>query len=111
MIRALGLSILITATLAPASEAAASARRGQAIAKENCAACHAIGRTGKSPLAKAPPLRVVATKYPLESLEEAFAEGIVVSHRSPEMPPFEMEPQQIADLMDFLRSLQPKKKR
>ena len=46
MIRALGLSILITATLAPASEAAASARRGQAIAKENCAACHASARTG-----------------------------------------------------------------
>lgn len=111
MIRTIAATLLAVSFALPAGDAFASARRGQAIAKENCATCHAIGRTGKSPLAKAPPLRTISKKYPLESLEEAFAEGIVVSHRSPEMPPFEMEPQQISDLLDFLRSLQPKKTR
>ncbi len=93
-----------------AQPAQASAARGRVIVQDNCSRCHAVGRTGKSPLAKAPPLRIVAKKYPLENLEEAFAEGIVVSHNSPEMPPFEMEPEAIADLLDYLRSLIPKKR-
>lgn len=96
--------------LALPSPVDASARRGQVIAKQQCASCHAIGRTGKSPHAKAPPLRTLAGKYPLESLEEALAEGIVVSHNTPEMPAFEMEPREIADLIDFLKSLRPRRR-
>ena len=93
---------------AQAETAGASAARGRIMVQDNCSACHGIGRSGKSPLAKAPPLRTLAQKYPLENLEEAFAEGIVVSHRASQMPPFEMQPQTIADLIDYLKSLRPK---
>ncbi len=104
------LLLAVALPLVAPAPADASARRGQVIAKQQCAGCHAIGRTGKSPLAKAPPLRTLTEKYPLENLEEAFAEGIVVSHNAPEMPAFEMEPRQIADLIDFLKSLRPKRR-
>jgi mono/diheme cytochrome c family protein len=76
---------------------------GRAFVEDNCARCHAIDRNGISPLEPAPPLRELAQRYPLEGLEEAFAEGIVVGH--PAMPEFELEPQQIGELMAYLQWL------
>jgi mono/diheme cytochrome c family protein len=104
------LALLILLSPLLVQDAGASARRGEAIAKKHCATCHAIGRTGQSAHPKAPPLRTLAAKYPLETLEEAFAEGIMVSHDAPEMPAFEMEPRQIDDLIAYLKSLQRKKR-
>lgn len=77
---------------------------GRQFAERNCARCHAIGRTGKSPLKEAPPFRIFATQWPLESLEEALAEGIVVGHTS--MPEFKLTPRQIDDFLGFLDSIQ-----
>ena len=111
MIRILALAIaacLIWPT--PFQSAEASTRRGRIIAERQCAPCHSIERTGKSPLENAPPLRTIAAKYPLENLEEAFAEGIMVTHKGQQMPVFEMAPQTIADVIDFLKSLRPKRK-
>lgn len=78
---------------------------GEAIVMEKCAPCHAVGRSGASPNAKAPPLREVAAKYRLQDLEEAFAEGIMVGHEATEMPPFEMSPDEIDSLLAYLRAL------
>lgn len=90
--------------------------QGRDIARQYCARCHAIdpqdgksvddakdGTGSASPHVKAPPFRVIATKYPLESLEEAFAEGIVVGHR--DMPEFELDPEQITALLSFMASV------
>ena len=41
--------------------------------------------------------------WPLESLEEALGEGIAVGH--PDMPQFELDGQQIDDLLAYLASL------
>ena len=43
-------------------------------------------------------------RYPVESLEGAFAEGISTGH--PTMPQFRFEPDQIANLIAFLKSLE-----
>jgi hypothetical protein len=40
----------------------------------------------------------------VETLEEALAEGIVTGH--PSMPQFQFEPDQINDLIGFLKSLE-----
>ena len=40
----------------------------------------AIGASGESPHATAPPFRTLSQNYPIESLSEAFAEGILVEH-------------------------------
>ncbi|MCW5735878.1 MAG: cytochrome c [Enhydrobacter sp.] len=78
--------------------------RGRVFAQANCAACHAIGRDGASPLVSAPPLRTLHRRYPVEYLTEALAEGITTGH--PEMPQFKLDLVQIGDLIAYLKSLE-----
>lgn len=83
---------------------AASAQRGRLFAQTNCAGCHAIGKTGDSPLSLAPPFRTLHERYPVDDLAEAFAEGFTTGH--PSMPEFRLEPDRIADLIAYLRTLE-----
>lgn len=82
----------------------ASAARGKALVESRCAACHSVGPTGESPVAAAPPLRHLGTRYPVTDLQEAFAEGITNGH--PEMPQVTLEGGQIADLIAYLQDVQ-----
>ena len=77
--------------------------KGREIATKLCAKCHSATREGESPFAEAPPFRTFASKWPLESLEEAFAEGIVVGH--PAMPEFVFGPEDIQNILSYLGSL------
>lgn len=79
-------------------------QRGLAFAQTNCSQCHAIGRFGDSPIPEAPPFRTLHTRYPIEDLAEAFAEGITTGH--PSMPQFQLDPAQINDLLAYLQSIQ-----
>jgi len=79
-------------------------RRGEALLTKNCASCHAVGRTGASPHAEAPPFRTLSQNYPVEALEEALAEGLQSGH--PDMPEFTFDPDQIGDLIAYLKSVQ-----
>lgn len=82
-----------------------SVQRGVALARTNCARCHSIDRLSPSPLVIAPPFRDLHRRYPVESLAEALAEGIVTSH--PTMPEYRFDPDQIGDFIAYLKSLQP----
>jgi cytochrome c len=93
-------SVVSTAASAEGGEA----QRGYKIAHDNCAPCHAIGTTGASPNAAAPAFRSFGQKWPVESLEEALAEGISVGHGP--MPEFVFQPEQISDLVAYLRTIQ-----
>jgi mono/diheme cytochrome c family protein len=99
---------LFCVALACASSAATAqsgrAQRGLTFAQTNCSQCHAIGRVGESPLPEAPPFRTLHTRYPIEDLAEAFAEGITTGH--PSMPQFQLDPAQINDLLAYLNSIQ-----
>jgi cytochrome c len=99
----LGLAAALLASV-PALALEPSAQRGRNLAQHNCAKCHAIGRTGESPLRVAPPFRTLHTRYPVEDLAESFAEGIVTGH--PTMPEFRFDPGQISDLISYLHTLQ-----
>jgi cytochrome c len=79
-------------------------QRGQTFAINNCAKCHAIAKVGPSPLAIAPPLRDLHKRYPIEDLARVFAEGIHTDQ--PTMPVFQLPPDQINDLLAYLRSLE-----
>ncbi len=96
------LAAILLAAAAPAD--AASVRQGQQLARLYCASCHAIDKVSPSPLAIAPPFRELHNRYPVETLEEALAEGIMTGH--PTMPQFRFEPDQIADFLAFLHSLE-----
>jgi mono/diheme cytochrome c family protein len=76
---------------------------GRKLVEDNCSRCHAIGVTGDSPLAKAPPFREVVTRYPPESLGEALVEGIVTGHN--EMPEFVFTADQASEIIAYLDSL------
>lgn len=96
------LAVLLAQTPAAAQS---PVERGQNLATKLCARCHAIGPTGASPLAIAPPFRELPKRYPVEQLAEALAEGIVTGH--PEMPRFTFSPREIDALLAFLQSLAP----
>jgi mono/diheme cytochrome c family protein len=93
-----------TPSIARAEPLSPSAQRGLVFVRTNCAQCHAIGKTGPSPLAIAPPFRTLHQKYPVESLAEAFAEGIVTGH--PSMPEFRLEPDRINAVISYLKTLE-----
>lgn len=95
----IGLLLITPALAAPTAE-----QRGKAFAEANCARCHAIDRGSKSPFKLAPPLRTLHNRYPIEALEEALAEGISTGH--PSMPAFELDPDQIHDLLSYLKTLE-----
>jgi mono/diheme cytochrome c family protein len=100
------LPVGLTAMGASASAAGSTMSpeaRGYAIAKAHCARCHAIERTGPSPLGLAPPFRVLPQRYPVQYLAEALAEGIVTGH--PAMPEFTFEPEEIGSLLAYIESL------
>lgn len=94
--------VLAAVGAARADEAAIA--EGHKIAVDACSPCHAIGTDGESPKAEAPRFRELGRKYPIESLEEALAEGVVVGH--PGMPQVKMTEHEIAVFLAYLKSVQ-----
>ncbi|WP_425998394.1 c-type cytochrome [Caulobacter sp. DWR1-3-2b1] len=91
------------AVAAPAVSADPVAR-GRVLVQARCAACHAVEAAGDSPVATAPPFRVLSQRYPVANLQEAFAEGISTGH--PKMPQIVLESGQVRDLIVYLESIQ-----
>ena len=101
------VAILVVTTASPAKAAdtlSPAAQRGFVLLREDCSRCHAIGRVGGSPLKIAPPFRTLHERYPVEDLEEPLAEGIITGH--PTMPTFQLDPDQIHDLLSYLKTLE-----
>ena len=79
-------------------------RRGEQLLSRHCAMCHAIGRTGGSPHAQAPPFRTLGRKYPVATLQEALGEGLLSGH--PAMPEFKFPPADVAAIIAYLSAIQ-----
>ncbi len=79
---------------------------GKVLATTFCSVCHDISGGQQSPQAAAPPFAEVVTRWPVEYLAEALAEGISVNHQQAlQMPEFAFEPEQIDNLLAYLESL------
>jgi len=102
--RTLLCQTLVALMLVSPALAASPEQRGKVYARTHCGRCHAIGRTGRSPLDAAPPFRTLHLRYPIETLSEALAEGITTGH--PAMPRAELTPDQIHDLLSFMKTLE-----
>ena len=87
-----------------AGAVAQSEQRGLNYVRANCARCHSVDKLTPSPLAIAPPFRDLHKRYPVENLQEAFAEGIRTGHQN--MPEFRLAPDQIGDVIAYLKSLE-----
>jgi mono/diheme cytochrome c family protein len=82
---------------------ASAAERGRALVQANCANCHAVAETDTGTAKGAVAFRDLHKKYPVEHLQEALGEGIAVGH--PAMPEFKMSPQQVQDVIAYLKLL------
>lgn len=102
--------IFVAAALLLASALAGSAadlpvvEQGKAIVTRNCARCHAVGPHGGSRDPRALPLHNLATRYPVESLEEALAEGIVAGHST--MPELAFSSADVGAIIAYLKTIQ-----
>jgi cytochrome c len=87
----------------PLAPAAPSPETGHTLVLRDCARCHSVEATGASGFRPAPPFRTLHNNYPLDSLEEALAEGIISGH--PAMPEFEYSASDVADIIAWMKSL------
>lgn len=94
---------LLTFGASGALAAATDATAGKALLEKNCGRCHSLEATGTSPLLQAPPLREVYLKYPIDQLEEGFAEGMGSRHR--DMPQIQFSEDQVAAILNYLGSI------
>jgi mono/diheme cytochrome c family protein len=101
---ALLATVLLSQTASSAEALSPQAQRGLVFVREHCAKCHSVDRVGPSPLKIAPPFRTLHERYPVETLQESLAEGIVTGH--PTMPQFQLDPGQVGDVIAYLKSLE-----
>lgn len=97
----ISVAVVTAVGAAPTSE---ETERGKALLTRDCASCHAVGPTGESPRQNAPAFRTLGQRYPVESLEEALAEGIMTGH--PDMPEFSFDADDVGAIIDYLKSIQ-----
>ena len=95
---------LLTALARPCAADDDQLARGKALVVRDCSRCHAVGKTDASRHKQAPPFRTLSKRYPIESLEEALAEGIITGH--PDMPEFQYEPDDVGAIIVYLKSIQ-----
>jgi mono/diheme cytochrome c family protein len=79
-------------------------KKGAEILRTNCSSCHAIGRDDVSAHAQAPAFRTLSSRYPIEYLSEALAEGLSSGH--PDMPDFIFKPEEVKAILAYLQSIQ-----
>ena len=101
---ALRQALVTLMLMVPALAASPDEARGKSYALNHCARCHSIDRVSESRLKAAVPFRSLHTRYPIETLAESLAEGISTGH--PAMPEAKLSPDQIHDLLTFLKTLQ-----
>jgi len=78
--------------------------QGGALLQKHCGSCHATGRTDVSRDKGAPAFRTLGQRYPIDSLEEALAEGILSGH--PDMPEFSFDADEVGAIIAYLKSIQ-----
>jgi cytochrome c len=101
---AIAASALLSSPAISQEALSPAAQRGLVFVRTHCSRCHSVDRVSNSPLAIAPPFRTLHERYPVESLQESLAEGIVTGH--PTMPEFRLDPGQVADVIAYLKSLE-----
>lgn len=103
-LKAAALAALLAMGVGTPEAAADDLKRGETLLARNCASCHAIGKSGASPHKDAPAFRTLGQRYPIESMEESLAEGIMSGH--PDMPEFSFDADDVGAIIAYLKSIQ-----
>jgi len=102
--KALPTVLLLVLVFASVATAQNPERRGRAVVTEFCARCHAIGKTGNSPHASAPPFRTLGRSFDLDQFPRLLERGISSGH--PDMPEFKLSADDALAVSAYLRSIQ-----
>ena len=97
-------SLLALSLPGSAAQAQDPARHGRALLKEFCADCHAIGKTGNSPMREAVPFRRLGRSYDFDRFPRRLQRGISSGH--PAMPEFKFNEDDARAASAYLRSIQ-----
>ena len=84
-------------------------RHGKALLEAECARCHAVGKTGRSPLNEAPPFRTFGDKLYDTDFEQRLQDGLTTLHR--DMPTFRFSRDDAEAAVSYLKAIQSRKKR
>ncbi|MBU4527289.1 MAG: cytochrome c [Hoeflea sp.] len=98
----LSLSVSIAPAWAQTDEAL---DQGRQLVETNCGSCHGVGAADASPHQEAPPFRNLTDSFPMDALEEAFADGRIYSGH-PDMPEFIATPEQVDAIIAYIAFLQ-----
>ncbi len=79
-------------------------RHGRAVVAEFCSRCHAVGKTGRSPHASAPPFRTLGRSFDLDQFPRLLEHGMSSGH--PDMPEFKFSLDDALAVSAYLRSIQ-----
>ena len=99
---AAGMALLLVGAQGAVAAPNAGAE-GKVLLEQNCSRCHSSANKGESSLSKAPPLRDIYLRYPIEQLEEGFAEGMGSKHR--DVPQIQFSDEQVAAILTYLGSI------
>jgi mono/diheme cytochrome c family protein len=104
------LCLLIMLTIDGAGNASESEQqRAKGLLEKACARCHAVGRSGASPHADAPPFRFLGeNKLYDEDFGQRLQDGLSSIH--PDMPTFHFSRRDGAAVLDYLRTIQAAKR-
>lgn len=101
-----GLALCLSVGVAPAwAQTDAGIEQGRQLVETNCGKCHAVGAADASPHPEAPPFRDLSDSFPMDALEEAFADGRIYSGH-PDMPEFIATPDQVDAIIAYIALLQ-----
>ena len=98
------LSAVMLLSFGFAASAQEPVRHGRALLKEFCARCHAIGKSGRSPHAGAPPFNTLGRSFDLDEFPRLLERGISSGH--PDMPEFKFSEDDAIAVQAYLRSIQ-----
>jgi mono/diheme cytochrome c family protein len=104
MIARIALMLVLGVAAAAAQDADPSTAPGRALAERLCAQCHAVGRSGPSPHADAPPFRELGGRLDLDFFADRLRDTLSVDHR--DMPAFRFTRPDARALVLYLRSIQ-----
>ena len=101
-----GFTLLLACAFATTGSAMEDGQqRGKALLQTLCARCHAVGKTGRSPHADAPPFRSFADdKLYDNDFAERLQDGLSSIH--PDMPTFYFSREDAQSAVNYLRSIQ-----
>jgi len=102
---AIALAACAATTVVPRANSAV-VERGHQIALDRCAGCHAVEPGKASPVPDAPEFSRLSQMWPIDQLDAGIRKGITAGHQQNPMPVLVLQPDELDDLIAYIRTIQ-----